>query len=181
MRPTRRATRHSAMMLLIPLFALMLMLPPPQGSAQVNHTYREFTTSDEYPPAVCQVGDILGGVLCEGDYCDNVTPLCVENIPQPFPVRREWTPFISEEDPPQLCSGNGFITGLACNGDYCDNISLECTIFRDFAPRDEDCFWTGRISEESGLVNFPAGYYGVGVSCSGSYCDNLSFYLCSRR
>jgi hypothetical protein len=178
MRPTRRAARHAAMMLLIPLFALMLMLPPPQGFAQV-YTYQEFTTSDEDPPATCRVGDVLGGVLCEDDYCDNVSPLCVQTWLSP--IRREWTPFFSEEDPAEFCSGNGFITGLACNDSYCDNMSLECTIFRDFAPQGEDCLWSGRISEESGRVSFPGGYYAVGLSCSGSYCDNLNFYICSSR
>jgi hypothetical protein len=36
----------------------------------------------------------------------------------------------------------------------------------------------GAISEEGAELIFPAGYYAAGLRCTGSYCDNVAFYVC---
>jgi hypothetical protein len=171
-RPSRCATRPSALMLWIPLlFALLLMLPPMQGYA-----YWTSSTSEEYPPIGCQPGDLISGVSCAGSNCDNLALNCAET--NYAPAVRSWRPFISEESPnTQICPSVGFMTGLACQGRYCDNIAVECSIMYGHA-RSGTCHWTGAISEEGGVLSFSTSYYAAGVACSGNYCDNVSFYVC---
>ena len=157
-------------------------------------TYGDWTwsTSDGDPPLTCQQGDLVSAFHCSGKYCDDVYLDCADtnyNV-----VYRNWQKYISEENTGivqntggtvlrrnnymQLCPA-GFITGVSCTGKYCDNISFECSKINGYGR--SNCFWTGWLSEESGTMWFPYGYYAAGMQCSGSHCDNKRFYACQAR
>lgn len=100
--------------------------------------------------------------------------------------------FQYDEDDYHVCHAwnnqPGFITGMKCSGRYCDKISVECGQARASLLRGgasypvgvTDCSWTGWYSEEQGTsINFGANRYATGVECSGSYCDQKRFFVCS--
>jgi opacity protein-like surface antigen len=93
----------------------------------------------------------------------------------------------------QICQYTGFphgwaglVSGARCSGSYCDNISLECTqpvkvtSGGNVKVNTTNCGWTANsYSEEQGSVDFGYNRYVVGAQCSGSYCDNKRYMLCS--
>lgn len=98
---------------------------------------------------------------------------------------------VSEETPPKSC-GAQLLDGITCSGRYCDNIGLKC------GPRVYNVYnwqWTRHVSEESGgrmncnvrnpfdQVDAPAGEpaFITGISCNGSYCDNVSLECVALR
>jgi hypothetical protein len=94
-----------------------------------------------------------------------------------------WTSYFSEENPAQFCSTdafglvlNGIVDGIRATGSYSDNVSLHCAAIT--SGHFGNCQWTGWMSEEQGHQSFN-GKFAVGAQCSGSYCDNMKFYVCN--
>jgi len=98
---------------------------------------------------------------------------------------------VSEETPPTTC-GARLMAGIKCSGRYCDNIKLKCgSEFREVW----DWQWTKHVSEEHGgevkcnvpnpftKVDWPQGEpaFITGMSCNGSYCDNVSLECTALR
>lgn len=136
--------------------------------------------SEEDPPGICAGGHLIGGVRCRNPYCDDMSLYCVS-----AGIRRVgntyWAPGISEEQPNTtfVCPGNEYVTGIDCYSGYCNEVSLQCADIVEPRPATTDCHWTGWLSEEGGgELRFSAGYYMAGAQCSGSYCDNMRFYIC---
>jgi hypothetical protein len=79
----------------------------------------------------------------------------------------------------------GVVAGIHCSGRYCDNVQLECVQpakhdGSSFVPAGAtSCAWSAWYSEEQGSVDFGANRYITGVECSGSFCDNKRFYVCT--
>ena len=89
------------------------------------------------------------------------------------------------------------INGLIGDGSRSDNVSAICipTAVNQatWAPLGVICNWTWRVSEEIGTTSwaYPGigraeyfrgwgfGYRDRGVRCSGSFCDNMSYYACA--
>ena len=97
----------------------------------------------------------------------------------------EWNPPISEESAqPSECPFSP-VDQFQCTGKNCDNIRIHCSDLvrlRRLSSR-----WLPAISEEhvpmgpnatgrpAAFCNVDAGEVITGVSCSGKYCDNISF------
>lgn len=156
-------------------------------------------------PAVCSPVGLLTGFGCRERFCDEVRLNCLtRNL---VVSRSWWSREISEEtdntclsiggDPGFFdcnrnvlsCGSSGFITGISCSGDFCDNVKMQCSNFEGYTRIGGDtryCQWTGWVSEEGGgTLTFPRGFYGAGMECKGSNCDEKRFYVCrlvpSRR
>ena len=95
-----------------------------------------------------------------------------------------------DDDHSHVCnySGqSGIMTGIHCNDSYCDDIQIECATPRRYengawqAVAMVDCSWTGWYSEEQPPLALGTGTnrFVTGVRCSGSYCDNKQFHVCS--
>ena len=141
--------------------------------------------SEETPPAVCRSGSFVSAIRCSGRYCDNVQITCTQLPGATVGADHRWTPWVSEESTsPAWCGpGPNLIAGMACGGRYCDRISLYCVPLVNL--RTIHCKNMRAVSEESGgsllfAEGYPAGAKVVAtqLSCSGGYCDNLSFYGC---
>jgi hypothetical protein len=178
------------------------------GEARADLYWTDYV-SEEDGPALCNEStEGAVGFACTGDYCDNVALLC-ESFPYGAlaPSWNGYlTAFFSEEhdgfstwyssgwyrfdnENYEVChnhqSSPGVLTGIDCSGDYCDNISLECRqpegtvsgVYRKLNAT--NCSWSGWYSEEQGSVDFGMHRYITGVECSGDYCDNKRFYVCS--
>jgi hypothetical protein len=141
--------------------------------------------SEETPPAVCRSGSFVSGIRCTGKNCDNIEITCTQLPGAMVGADHRWTRWVSDESTsPAWCGpGPNLIAGMACGGRYCDNVSLYCVPLVNL--RTIHCRSTRSVSEESGgslsfLEGYPSGAKVVGtqLSCSGGYCDNLSFYAC---
>lgn len=163
----------------ISLNLALLLLALPAAMAQ--------TVSEEDPPMTCG-NRLLAGIICTGDYCDNMTRVCGETAQRI--LNFDWTGFVSEERPntkscrvPADSRAPGFITGFACNGRYCDNVALECASLVEFEPNTDPavCSRTPWVSEETGRFEFPSGFFAVEMECSGDFCDNKRFLLCPMK
>jgi len=129
---------------------------------------------------------------CTGSYCDNMSLFCGTS---PFtttgqPDSLVWTTYVSEEQPAGvMCPSWGIlprvIDGIAATGSYADNIAVRCR--GAVLGPDVNCGWTPYFSEEQGIQTFRYNIWSYqtavakGVRCSGSYCDNLSFYVCEPK
>jgi len=127
---------------------------------------------------------------CSGSYCDS---MWLYGSPLPSGVytgaEQLTGPFISEETPNNVSycvnsSGylNGVVTGLQIIGSYADSIQLICAPLSFGAGHSwGTCKWTNWFSEENGgyATGWSAGYYAVGLTCKGSYCDSVAYYICS--
>jgi hypothetical protein len=135
-------------------------------------------TSEKYGPVVCAKDKFSTGFGCLGSHCSWVrlechNPASVGNL-----TDRHWLPQVSEESPnARYCPYGEYISGVSTSGTSSDNISLECA--KASGIRFNACRWTSQISEENGgTLLFYTGYYGVGMQCRGSFCDNKRFYIC---
>jgi hypothetical protein len=136
-----------------------------------------FFTSDEFPPVSCDGGSLVQSFECHGRYCDDVRLNCVPVAKPHVAVDSFQTRYFSDEDAGFVSCGLGaWMTGITCTGSYCDNISLRCTTMSGLAQN--NCYWTGWISEEVGVLNFGLDYFADGAQCSGRYCDNMRFHVC---
>jgi len=127
----------------------------------------------------------ITGFRCAGSYCDDMYFDCT---PMPSGTGSNasggrWTSYFSEENPAQFCSTdafglvlNGIVDGIRATGSYSDNVSLHCAAIT--SGHFGNCQWTGWMSEEQGHQSFN-GKFAVGAQCSGSYCDNMKFYVCN--
>lgn len=151
--------------------------------------------------------EAASGFQCSGSYCDDVRMKC-ETMPYGITVTGyHASATFSEENNgigtvtsegwyrydnsySEVCnySGSaGIVTGVRCTGSNCDNITLECatpmTHVEGVAEPAQltNCAWTGWFSEEQAAMQYATGAnkWITGVACSGSYCDNKSFYVCS--
>jgi hypothetical protein len=72
---------------------------------------------------------------------------------------------------------------MACSGRYCDSIALECAtpVLGAKPARMTGCFWSGWYSEEDPWFAYGVGSnrFITGVECSGRYCDNKRYHVCS--
>jgi hypothetical protein len=143
--------------------------------------------SEETPPAVCWAGYFVTGIRCTGRYCDNIEITCTKIPGGRAQASVKWLPWVSEERPSTAWCGPGpnLIAGFACKGSYCDNISVYCVPLDALSVT--DCWETRAVSEEQGgTLSFQEGHPGgivvaTQMSCSGSYCDNKTFYVCRIR
>lgn len=149
------------------------------------------------------------GFGCRGGFCDDVRLLC-ETLPFGATLdsaTSHWTSFFSEENDGieqvshhtwypffdehyRVChatSSGGLVQGVRCSGSNCDNVSLECAQPVKFINGVKtnvsivSCGWTTPQSEEQGSIDFGFNRVVVGAKCTGSFCDNLSFYVCSLQ
>ena len=145
--------------------------------------------SEEAPgnSATCAQANVgITQAQCTGKYCDNNSLWCaalpagVTSIGSGF-----YTQYISEESPNNqvFCDSNGgtnptgIMDGIRATGKYSDNLSIHC---REVNVPPVSCSWTTWLSEENGgLLDFGAGKFAVGMRCSGAYCDNVSYRVCS--
>lgn len=157
------------------------------------------------PWALCgPASQAASGFQCSGSYCDSVRIHC-ETLPFGITVEGyNMSDSFSEEDDGigsvtsegwyrydgdsyHVCNRSGaagILTGIRCQGSYCNNITLECAT--PMTPLGQpaaliDCGWTDEFSEEDGALSYPEGAnrFITGVRCDGSYCDDLSFHVCS--
>jgi hypothetical protein len=155
-------------------------------------------TSEEFAPALCNGNSGVRGARCTGSFCDNVGLLCGDLAGSGYVLdhsRDYWTPFFSEEGAnttvetcgltcrqrqlnQEFC--DGIVTGIGCSGSYCDNVRLRCSPFSSAGVSTSGCFWTASFSEEQGSEVFPSDHFYVatGAQCTGSNCDNMSFFVC---
>jgi len=128
--------------------------------------------------------------FCSGAYCDDMYLFC-GSLPRGFAttgVDGGWTPYVSDENnsPAALCGAGNIVDGIRATGSYADNVSIHCTS-ANFPTQGTNCAWTPWFSEEQGQQNFKATLYGRftavarGVKCSGSYCDNMSYFVCEPK
>lgn len=95
-------------------------------------------------------------------------------------ICRSHVPGVIDTGPP------GVMSGAHCSGKYCDNMQLECdapvkyngagTPVLATATR---CHTAGPYSEENGAQDFGANQYITAITCTGKYCDNLTFTVCA--
>ena len=142
--------------------------------------------SEEDPPAVCNPGWFLRSITCTGSYCDNKQISCYRPFADAALGRAEWTPLFSEEQGTRTCPSGFAVAGLACRGKYCDSVSLYCVEITNHSFA--NCTDTRFVSEEQpnqvavfDNPNYDAAsqrFVATGLSCKGSYCDNISLRVC---
>jgi hypothetical protein len=106
----------------------------------------------------------------------------------PAPGNQWWAPnTISEENPAGAgCPAGYTMNAITVTGSYSDNLRIGC-IPMNFPPQGVNCKWMPFFSEEQGTqyCDYDSLSYAhavaVAVKCSGSYCDNLSFFVCEPR
>lgn len=160
------------------------------------------------PVAGCNgTSEAASGAGCMGDYCDDVRLLCT-TLPYGATVNpssvywSEWTSeetdgttthsssgwYASDADNYHVCDWSGtpgFVTAIRCSGSYCDDISIQCSqmsvhwVGLNLAVGATNCAWSAYYSEEQGSIDFGTNRFIAGVMCSGSNCDNKSYYVCS--
>jgi hypothetical protein len=91
----------------------------------------------------------------------------------------QWTVDTSDELPPVKCDNGNLVSEVHCSGRYCDNVRLHCQ-----QPASPVSFThvdqTPYFSEENGSMTLcPPGEWVTGITCTGSYCDNISL-TCSK-
>jgi hypothetical protein len=86
-----------------------------------------------------------------------------------------------------------YMNGIRASGNYSDDISIRCdTLLPQWEINPTSCRWTGEVSDNKrcpedpftdgvGYCHFAAGEFAVGVRCTGSNCDNMSFYVCKLQ
>jgi len=139
-------------------------------------------------------GDEAAGATragCSGRYCDSMRLWCGA-LPAGFTRTSTniwWSyPYVSEEQPAGVSCPVGYVMdGLRATGSYSDNVSIRCSP-TTFPPQGVNCKWMPPFSEENGGTQWfdydPANYavgVAVAVKCAGSFCDNMSYYICEPR
>jgi hypothetical protein len=146
----------------------------------------------EEQPAGTSCGDVPQAAVragCSGSYCDSMRLYC-GTLPQGFTRTSTgpniWSGYISDEQPGQIgliCPWGAMIDGIRATGSYGDNVSIHC-VSGTYPPQGLNCVWSPWFSEEQGTQVFdisPQSYawaVAIGIKCSGSYCDNMSYYIC---
>jgi hypothetical protein len=183
---------------------ISIMMTAPIARAD---SWTRYISEEGGQQAVCPVLQGARGFGCSGRFCDNVALLCTASAYNMWLSGSYWSPYFSEEDDgsgtasetgfygvrdqsfEHVCfseGAGGVLTGLRCHGDFCDNLSIQCTQLwhanEAHAPAPAsliDCSWQPAFSEEQGAQEHPGNRVVSGVRCSGSYCDNISLYVCT--
>jgi hypothetical protein len=191
----------------ITAFTLIFGAALPATKAEAALYWTRWFSEESPAYAICSGTDEgVVGFQCSGSYCDNIRFLC-ETLPFGLVSNfsYSWTGYFSEESDGlgeyvsegfyhyydenyRVCYASdtgGVVSGMGCRGDYCDDIQLECMkpaklvngvlTLASFT----NCAWSGWYSEEQSAVDFGWNRYIVGAECSGDYCDNKRFYVCS--
>jgi hypothetical protein len=90
-----------------------------------------------------------------------------------------WSGFTSEEYPPLTAANGQLISAMRCRGSYCDDVYLGYEIVPGVNHASN--YWTPYFSEEapnSQICSGPNNFM-TGISCKGSYCDNVSLQCTS--
>lgn len=186
-------------------FALALGIP---AVVVASASWSSYVSEENGGPWVeCYQDQAVSGIQCSGGYCDNVRIRC-ETLPfGALMMSYNTSGWFSEENSgystttsegwyrydnsySHVCNYSGtagIMTGIHCSGSHCDDIELECAtpmrlVNGAWQPVPlVDCAWSGYYSEEQPAFGAPEGSnrFITGVSCSGSYCDNKSYYVCS--
>jgi hypothetical protein len=151
--------------------------------------------SEETPPnqGVCDLDDAQAATraACRGSFCDDMRLFC-GTLPQGFVSRHQfpvWTGYVSEEQPDGVfCPPNSIVYGIRATGSFSDNVSIRC-VPADFPAQGVNCAWSPWFSEEQGdfgqswdvSTQSYAWAVATGVRCSGSYCDNMSYFICEPK
>ncbi len=100
---------------------------------------------------------------------------------QPLPGYVGWSNYTSEEYQPLTASNPQTITAFQCTGSYCDNIRLNYFYYTKPNIRYGASVWSRYFSEEGDnwLICNGTDSFMTGLSCNGSYCDNVSIQ-CTR-
>lgn len=69
---------------------------------------------------VCKADEVMTGIACDHDYCDNVSIECSKTDRPLTACTWQRDTWISEEQGPLDTSGK-VIRGIACKGSYCDD------------------------------------------------------------
>lgn len=121
----------------------------------------------------------------EGDELGRSVAVSHAPPPEPEPLPDEyWTAYFSEEGSGEMTCDSGFaVAGVSCRDDNCDDKQLLCRPYLSSQDEARDAYWHPQvISEEQPNASFRTdilsepGFVG-GLGCSGSYCDNISFYV----
>jgi len=131
----------------------------------------------------------ITGAACSGSYCDNMRLYCGA-LPAGFSRTggSGWvSPTFSDENPAGASCPVGYVMyGMQAFGSYADNLQIWCAS-ATFPSQGVNCKWMPFFSEEQGTQYFDyssqsyAKAVAIAAKCSGSYCDNLSFYVCEPR
>jgi hypothetical protein len=179
------------------------------GGSALASPYWTAWVSDENgsPYSYCSAwNEAARGVGCSGSYCDNMHIYC-DQLPGDItlnPSTDYWSSWFSEEwngvytwtsigwyqstqNNMHVCEATmpaGIVSGIRCANSYCDNVSLECDVpvhsnGTTAVFNRPTCYWSAQYSDENGNIDFGAGNWVTGAWCYGSYCDRLSYYVCS--
>lgn len=142
------------------------------------------SVSEELPPRSCGSGMAVAGLRCHGGYCDNMSLYCCAygGTPPAGPSDPIWSPWISEEGPTNSYRRNNFVVGLRCRGAYCDEVSLSYNATQE-SKKPSTCYSTNYFSEEGPTPyrTCAPGYFVSGLSCRGSYCDDVQLECCQAQ
>lgn len=85
-----------------------------------------------------------------------------------------WSGLTSDGYPPLTASNGRLISAMRCKGSYCDNVYLGYEIVPGVNHATN--YWTSYFSEEAPSSQVCSGpnNFMTGISCKGSYCDNVS-------
>ena len=139
--------------------------------------------SDETSGALCNFNNRVTKVDCGGSYCDNITLYCSEVAAGVEGSQWYWDSksYSDEATGGRACTFNGqagIIVGSSCNYDYCDNMFLACD--KIDSGTISNCSYTQWFSEEGGhQVSWNLPNAAVHAYCSGDYCDNMRYIVCS--
>jgi hypothetical protein len=150
-----------------------------------------FVSEEQAQGTTCgEDGNFVTAAKCRGDNCDDMSLYCSPSPAGLTTTPANWTTFISEEAPTKslTCDSNSsaigdlaissVIDGIRATGSYADNVSVHCANLPS-GHQLSACEWTPYFSEEAGTQVFPAGKVAAGIRCRGSYCDDLSYFVCA--
>ena len=141
--------------------------------------------SEETPPAVCRSGSFVSAIRCSGRYCDNVQITCTQLPGATVGADHRWTPWVSEESTSPAWCGPG-PKSYRGHGMRRKVLRQDLSLLRAAREPSNDPLQEHerRLRESGGSLVFAEGYpagakvVATQLSCSGGYCDNLSFYGC---
>ena len=145
------------------------------AQAQNSNDWRPYFSEENDGATQCPAS--MGGVRCDGGWCDNVSVGC--SVPGVIPTTEgSWGEWFSEERPNNkyTCPVGQMATGMKCKGANCDEIALHC------APTNvtvSNCRWTNWVSEErpGNEISFPNQIM-TAMECRGGYCDEKRALIC---
>lgn len=140
--------------------------------------------SDEGGEGSCN--GLVKGFHCTDRYCDNLKLECATGWDVDS-QSGQWTHWFTDGSPSTglwspstgLCPQDKFVTKMQCRNRYCDDVRIFCAKVPNSVH--SNCRWRDWQSDESGPKSFPEGSFMKGARCSGSFCDNMQFYVCDLK